>query len=120
MTMLFISMLYASLLVYLVRVLVRLWVLAPSIKVRSCPCGCHWWIRKWGFWRHLEASRFTDKLQNRWTPWFFEFNNGMLRLSADEVRDMSYPGRGPTWKRSKWLRSIPFASYCQRCASHLS
>lgn len=91
------------------------------VKVRSCSCGAHWWIKRWGFWRHLDASPFNDKLQDRWTIWMFEFRK-VLVLSTRDQALMGYPN-GPRWKdgramwkRSKWQLSISPGSYCVRCA----
>lgn len=90
------------------------------IRVRSCSCGAHWWIRKWGFWRHLDASPFNDQLQNRWTIWLFEFRD-VLVLSARDQIDMGYPegpvwldGR-PMWKESKLEWKVQPTRYCVRC-----
>lgn len=60
------------LLIYLATVFGRM---PRSIKVHSCACGAHWWIKRWGFWRHLDASPFNDRLQNKWTIWLFEFHD---------------------------------------------
>lgn len=94
-----------------------------AIKVHSCACGAHWWIKKWLFWRHMDASPFNDKLQDRWTIWMFEFRD-VLVLTPKEQARMGYPA-GPVWEdgrtmwgRSKWQLSISPASYCARCALH--
>lgn len=101
-------------------------VVAPPqtpVVVRSCNCGAHWWIRRWFFWRHLDASLFNDQLQNRWTIWMFEFRK-VLKLSPAELERMGYPngpiwedGR-PMWRGSKWQRSISSVPYCLRCLWH--
>lgn len=88
-----------------------------SIKLRSCACGAHWWIKRWGLWRHLEASSFNDKLQDQWTIWMFEFRK-VLVLSVNEQEKMGYyEGLSRSlWKRSKWQLSVSSSSYCARCA----
>lgn len=97
--------------------------LPRAIKLKSCNCGAHWWIKRWGFWRHLDASPFNDLLQNRWTMWMFEFREYLV-LSVAEQKAMGYAngpiwedGR-PMWKRSKTQWSPQPASYCARCALH--
>lgn len=94
-----------------------------AIIVKSCSCGAHWWVRKWGFWRHLDASPFNDQLQNQWTIWLLEFRKH-LKLSTAEQRAMGYPlgpvwedGR-PMWSKSKWQLSIYSVPYCLRCMLH--
>ena len=98
-----------------------------AIYVRSCHCGAHWYIRRWFFvWRHLDASPFNDRLQDRWTIWTFEFRN-VLKLTAKEQAAMGYPngpwwplGSGklqgkPMWANSAWQLSPFSKSYCARC-----
>lgn len=131
-------MTFLALLLLIVAVLFIVWVLHPkSITVKACQCGAHWWIRRWYFfWRHLDASPFNDKLQNRWTIWTFEFRQ-VLKISAREQAEMGYPmgpyaphidlngsvvltrrkmfrGR-PLWAKSKWQLSPRSESYCVRC-----
>lgn len=92
-----------------------------TIRVHSCVCGAHWWIRRWGFWRHMDASPLNDKLQDQWTIWMFEFRT-VLVLTRAELTAMGYPdgpyreedGK-PLWKPSKWQRSIYSEPYCLRC-----
>lgn len=102
-----------------------------AVYVRSCNCGAHWYIRRWFFfWRHLDASPFNDKLQNRWNLWMFEFRR-VLKITAKEQAEMGYPEgpwwpstdglvlslRGkPMWANSAWLLSPSPRFYCARCA----
>lgn len=94
--------------------------LPHTIKVKACPCGAHWWVRKWGFWRHLDASPFNDKLQDLWSIWFFEFRT-VLKLTVKDQAKMGYP-QGPIWEdgkpmwaKSKWQLKLKYTAYCLRC-----
>lgn len=90
------------------------------IKLKSCWCGAHWWVKRWFFWRHLDASPFNDQLQNRWTIWTFELAD-VLVLSVKEQSQMGYPSGPvwddgtPMWKKSKWQLSPKPTTYCLRC-----
>lgn len=91
------------------------------VKVKSCACGAHWWIKRWGiFWRHLDASPFNDWLQDRWTIWLFEFRDVLVLTELDQ-EEMGYangPVREdgtPLWARSKWQLKPKATSYCLRC-----